>query len=137
MHIIVFFYRKIRGNTFGSLVRKLIRVSVPMFWLGSCPSNFDRIIENPNRNFASHKYKNDYLLGRHASKGHSIEEISIFCDTVIFLFQHLGFVINWKKSVLTPVQHIEFLGLKTNSVDLEISLTEEKIQKMKQNFKIY
>ena len=63
--------------------------------------------------------------------GHSIEELSMCCDTVIFLLQHLGFVINWKKSVLTPVQEIEFLGLKINSVNLEISLTEEKIQKVK------
>ena len=52
-------------------------------------------------------------------------------DTVIFLLLHLGFVINWKKFVLTPVQEIEFLGLKINSVNLEISLTEEKIQKVK------
>ena len=63
--------------------------------------------------------------------GHSIEEISMCHDTVIFLLQHLGFVINWKKSVSTPVQEIEFLGLKINSVNLEISLTKEKIQKVK------
>ena len=52
-------------------------------------------------------------------------------DTVIFLLEHLGFVINWKKSVLTPVQEIEFLVLKINSANLEISPTEEKIQKVK------
>ena len=51
------------------LVRKFIRISVPMFWLGSCPTNFHKIIKNPNYNLASHKYKNDYLLGRHASNG--------------------------------------------------------------------
>ena len=51
------------------LVTKLIRISVLMFWLGSCPTNFHKIIKNPNCNFASHKYKNDYLLGRHASNG--------------------------------------------------------------------
>ena len=63
--------------------------------------------------------------------GHSIEEISMSRDTVIFLLKHLGFVINWKKSLLTAVQEIEFLGLKINSVNLEISLIEEKIQKVK------
>ena len=63
--------------------------------------------------------------------GHSIEEINMCRNTVIFLLQHLGFVINSKKSVLTPVQEIEFLGLKINSVNLEISLTEERIQKVK------
>ena len=74
------------------LVRKLIRIPVPMFWLGSCPTNFRKIIKNPNCNFASHKYKNGMLL-----MGHSIEKISICRKTVIFLLQHLGFVINWKK----------------------------------------
>ena len=44
--------------------------------------------------------------------GYSIEEMSLCPDTVIFLLQHLGFVINWKKSVLTPVQEIEFSGAK-------------------------
>ena len=43
--------------------------------------------------------------------GHSLEEIVISRDTVIFLLKHLGFVINWKKSVLTPVKEIEFLDL--------------------------
>ena len=62
---------------------------------------------------------------------HSIEEISMCRDTVIFLLKHVGFVINRKKSVLAPVQEIEFFGLKINSVNLEISLTEEKIQKVK------
>ena len=52
-----------------SLVRKLTRNLVSMFWLGSCPTNFHKTIENPSCNFASHKYKSDYLLRRHASNG--------------------------------------------------------------------
>ena len=32
-------------------------------------------------------------------------------DTVILFLQHLGFVINWKKSVLAPVQEIDYFGL--------------------------
>ena len=62
--------------------------------------------------------------------GHSLEKIIMSRDTVIFLLQHLGFVINWKKSVLTPVQEIEFLGLTINSVTLELSLNKTKIQKV-------
>ena len=60
-----------------------------------------------------------------------MEEISMCRNTVIFLLQHLGFIINWKKSVVTSVQENKFLVLKINSVNLEISLTEEKIQKVK------
>ena len=51
-------------------------------------------------------------------------------DTVIFFLQNLGFIINWKKSVLTAVQEIEFLGLKMNSVTLELSLSKTKVQKV-------
>ena len=90
---------------------KLLKIEIPIL----CRINIRMII-----------YLDGMLL-----TGHSIEEISMCRDTVIFLLQHLGFVINWKKSVLTPVQEIEFLGLKINSVNLEISLTEEKIQKVK------
>ena len=41
----------------------------------------------------------------------TIEDLEMARDTLIFLFQQLGFVINLKKSVLTPNQLIEFLGL--------------------------
>ena len=42
-----------------------------------------------------------------------------------------GFLIKWKKSVLKPVQEIEFSGLKITSVNLETSPIEEKTQNVK------
>ena len=125
------FTEKLEEIRLVPLVRKLMRISVPMFCLGFCPTIFHKIIENSNSNFASHKYKMLIYLDDMLLMAHSIEEISMCQDTVICLSQHLGFVIDWKKSVLTPVQEIGFLGLKINSVNLEISLTEEKIQKVK------
>ena len=62
--------------------------------------------------------------------GRSLEEIVMSRDTVTFLQQHLGFVINWKKSVLTPVQEIELLGLATNSVTPRTLFKQTKIQKV-------
>ena len=62
--------------------------------------------------------------------GHSLEETVMSRDKVIFLLQRLGFVINWKKFVLTSVQEIEFLGLKINFVTLELSLNKTKIKKV-------
>ena len=44
------------------LVRKLIRISVPMFWPGSWPTSFCKTIENCNCNFASHKYVNMRMI---------------------------------------------------------------------------
>ena len=61
-------------------------------------------------------YLDDMLL-----IGHSLEEIVMSRDPVIFLLQHVEFVINLKKSVLTAVQEIEFLGLTITSVTLELS----------------
>ena len=49
-------------------------------------------------------------------------------DTVIFLLQHLGFVINQKKSLLQAVQEIEFLGLNINSLNMTVSLPNEKLR---------
>ena len=62
--------------------------------------------------------------------GHSLEETVMIRDTVIFLMQHLGFSINWKKSTLTSMQEIEFLDLKINSATLELSLNKTKIHKV-------
>ena len=114
MHIILFLYRKTRENTFGSAGQVSYTNFCAYVLAWGSPPNFHKIIESPN-------YLENILL-----MGHSIEEISMSRDIVIFLLQYLGFVINWKRSVLTPLQEIEFLGLKNNSVKREISIRESK-----------
>ena len=49
---------------------------------------------------------------------------------MVFLLQHLGFVINLKKCVLNPAQEIAFLGLIADSQAITLSLPEEKIKKI-------
>ena len=44
--------------------------------------------------------------------GSTLQEIMTARDTLIFLLQNLGFVINLKKSILQPVKQLEFLGLQ-------------------------
>ena len=51
-------------------------------------------------------------------------------DILVFLLQHLGFVINLKKSALEPSQQIEFLGLEIDTHIMTLALTEEKIEKI-------
>ena len=73
------------------------------FGLGPAPRLFTKLLKIPiailrRINIRMFTYLDDMLL-----MGYSIEEISMCRDTVIFLLQHLGFVINWKKSVLTPL----------------------------------
>ena len=55
-----------------------------------------------------------------------LKEISQAKETLIFLLQNLGFVINFKKSQL-PVKEIEFLGLVINSVNMTLALPQGKV----------
>ena len=59
--------------------------------------------------------------------GRSLEEILMSRDTVIFLLQHLGFVINLQKSKLEPSTKLEFLGVEISSVDMTMYLPEVKM----------
>ena len=52
-------------------------------------------------------------------------------DSVIFLLQHLGFVINFKKCVLESTLEIGFLGMTVNSTKMTLSLPQGKVQKIK------
>ena len=63
--------------------------------------------------------------------GNTMEEILVARDSVIFLLQHLEFVINFKKCVLEPTQEIQFLGIIVNSKTMTLSLSQEKVQKIK------
>ena len=62
--------------------------------------------------------------------GQTMEEILMSRDTVIFLLQHLGFVLNVEKSILNPVQEIEFLGVRINSLKMCLSFPKEKVLKI-------
>ena len=70
--------------------------------------------------------------------GNTIEEILVARDSVIFLLQHLEFVINFKKCVLEPTQEIQFLGIIVNSKTMTLSLSQEKVQKIeRQHLEMY
>ena len=64
--------------------------------------------------------------------GRTREEIIALRDKVILLLlQCLGFLINQKKSEMTPVQEIEFLGMIVNSKEMTITLPQKKLQLIK------
>ena len=128
--LLPFFTENIEEIKSISLVRKLMRIYVPLFCLGS-PRIFTKLLKIPIAILRRINIRMIIYLDGMLLMGHSIEKTSMCRDTVIFLLQQLGFVMNWKRSLLTPVQEIEFLGLKIDSVNLEISLTEEKNQKVK------
>ena len=52
-------------------------------------------------------------------------------QAVVYLLECLGFIINTEKSVLTPDQTIEFLGLTVNSINMELRLSPAKIKQIR------
>lgn len=48
-------------------------------------------------------------------------------DSTLHILLNLGWVINWKNSVLDPTQIIEFLGFKQDSSNMVGSVPQEKI----------
>ena len=64
--------------------------------------------------------------------GRTLQEILIARDTLIFLLQHLGFVINLKKSVFYPVKQIRFLGLIIAIEKMTSALSEKKLKHVSQ-----
>ena len=56
-------------------------------------------------------------------------------DLTLWLLQHLGFVINWKKSVLHPAQCMEYLGFVINSIEMKLFLPPGKMTQLVQDCK--
>ena len=52
-------------------------------------------------------------------------------QSAAILFDKLGFTVHMKKSVLTPVQEIEFLGFRLSSVSMTVRPTTRKCEKIK------
>ena len=49
-------------------------------------------------------------------------------DNLTFLLQHLGFAI--KKLILKPSQQIKYLGLKIDTLNMNLVLTKKKMEKV-------
>ena len=55
------------------------------------------------------------------------EKLMMDMNSLIFLLEKLGLVVNEKKSVKIPTREIEFLGMEINSSTMQLSLPEEKL----------
>ena len=103
--------------SFGENVMGRESLWIPVFMyvlVSDQPSSFYQNLESPISllrclNIRVLIYLDDILL-----MSQSIERLLVARDTVTFLLQHVGFVINFKKSVMEPVQTIENLGLVIN-----------------------
>ena len=85
-----------------SLVRETLWVSLHLFWTRPSTKNFYKISQNSSFSVTSPEHTWTTLL-----IGHTIDQTLMARDRVIFLLQQQGFVLNLKKSVLTPTQRKE------------------------------
>ena len=97
------------------------------FGLGPGPRTFTKLMKVPitilcRLNMRLIIYLDDMLI-----LAKTLEEAESHLNTIIYLLEHLGFVINQKKSTMTPSTIIEFLGMIINSREMTISLPQEKV----------
>ena len=121
------------GRTSGFVGKSVIRIPVCMFWPGTSSTNFYKATEYPNSNSTKNQhsriivYLDDMLL-----ISQTIEGLNMARDTLIFLIQQLGFIINLKKSVLSTTKKLEFLGLEIDSVNMTLTLPMGKVKSLTQ-----
>ena len=101
-----------------------------MFGLGPAPRIFTKIMKVPMNLLRKLKiriiiYMDDMLL-----MGVDLVEIIQARDTTIHLLESLGFIINYKKSVLDPSTLIEFLGVMVDSMSMSLSIPLGKMENL-------
>ena len=77
------------------------------------------------KGFCSVSYVDDSLL-----LGLDFHECRENINATVHLLTALGFTVHLKKSLLMPTQHMEFLGFVLNSVDMTITITTKKKDKI-------
>ena len=58
--------------------------------------------------------------------GSMLQAVLVTRDTLIFLLQHLVFLIKFKKSVLHPVKQVQFLGLMIDTKKMNLPFSDKK-----------
>ena len=81
-----------------------------MFRLGTSSLNLPKIAKNATVCPEEDNIRIVIYLDNMLIMGQTMEEILMSRDTLIFLLQHLSFVLSLEKSILNLVQEIEFLG---------------------------
>ena len=101
------------------------------FGLSSAPWVFTKVLKPAlamlcQRGVRLISYIDDILLIA-GSKDQALDQV----QALVYLLECLGFTINTEKSVLTPDQTIEFLGLTVNSNKMELHLPATKIKQIR------
>ena len=98
------------------------------FGLACTPWVFTKLMKNCGDSSQVMGVQDDYLHRRHPGHG----RISYSGPTaLVHLLQCLGFLINFEKSVMSPTQELEFLGMVVNTNTLIVSLPADKIRQIR------
>ena len=75
-------------------------------------------------------YLDDFLL-LNQDKGRLLRDM----HSLIFLLHNLGLIINWEKSILSPNQQMDYLGMTIDSNSMQLFLPQSKINNVKEQCK--
>lgn len=98
------------------------------FGLSSAPRTFTNILKPVMALLRWNRIRSIVFIDDILLMAQSREELVQVAQELIQLLQLLGFMINWEKSILNPYQEIIFLGFLVNSLQMVLSLPEEKLQ---------
>ena len=98
------------------------------FGLGPAPKLFTKLIKVPVSILCKLYIRIIAYLDDLLTLGKTLEGRIISRDTVVYLLQNLGFVINLKKSVVHPTQRIKFFKMILDLVEMVVSLPHKKLE---------
>lgn len=105
----------------------LYAYKVMMFGLSPAPRIFTKICKPILASLrASHAIRCSLYIDDMIVMAHSASDLTKNLDLVCNLFQDLGFVINYEKSMLTPSCVVKHLGFIIDSNSMSISIPDEK-----------
>ena len=110
---------------------QILEFSCLPFGLSVAPYVFTKMMKVPVTYFRRLGIRLVIYLDDILIMSQSQQNIMTDIQIVISVLEGLGFMINHKKSVLSPSHQIEFLGFLVNSQEMSLSLPSQKIKKIK------
>ena len=97
------------------------------FGLSSAPRTFTKVMRPVVAHLRSLGIRLVVYLDDMLFLAQSREELVRWRSIILDLFENLGFLINYPKSVLEPSQIMRFLGFLVNTTTMQLSLPKEKV----------
>ena len=110
---------------------KVYKFTCVPFGLSSAPWLFTKTLRPIYSKFHENGFKGFGYIDDSFIIAESYDECVAAVQCLTELFTTLGFTVNTEKSVLKPTQNLTFLGYELNSIEMTVSPTKEKKEKVK------